>query len=88
MENIKRGFKIKSPSHIGKALQGHLAALLFGEGGARPHKGTWALGHPAAGAFVLFLHWAVSPDPGCEGTSPGGPQRCDVQTQQGFILTY
>lgn len=32
MEKIKRRFKIKSPSHIGKTFQGHLAALSFGDG--------------------------------------------------------
>lgn len=90
MEKIKRRFKIKSPRHIGKGLRGHLATLLFGDGEARRHQAAWAaatrlLGLTDGSPGGVFAP-AVFPDPGCGDTAPGGPQKCDVKTEQGFVL--
>ena len=54
IEKIKRWFKVKSPCHIGKTLQGHLAAPLFGRGRSKVHEGMWAVGHSDVGTWVLL----------------------------------
>lgn len=85
MEKIKRRFKIKSPSHIGKTFQGHLAALLSGD--ACGLRATPLLGAGEVGTLVVFVHQAVFPDHRCGWTALVATEM-QCETKQGSILTY